>query len=1405
MGKRNMLALCILLAGFIGKAQSPVTYSGNQRPTSAGWQELKAGWDAPSLIPDGAINLFPNGDFENPNYNYFPAGDARNDTTLVCDREDNMAPDWNPFWGARVRLQYSPQYEPDNNQEAGPDFARSGKYSLRYFNCFGDDTQYGVDINKEYNYGRGYNCNLNANLELEPNKTYTFSFWYHFAKWDGDRLKLLIKNENETLFDQQIDNSIFPEFRNAMVTFTTTAENHTLRILTERYGSTPGVLYLDDLFLFEGNPLPEIETGIQKYEKKTAPLMTVWGENLQATDSIFNEYPRPQLQRNRWVNLNGIWDLARKENKNDFGTYNPTETYRKEILVPFPIESALSGIADIDYTNMQKSYTYKRNFTVAPEDAGKRIILHFGAVDWECYVFVNGERVIHHTGGYDPFSADITDQLTGNGEQELVVQIYDPTKGGNPRGKQDPTPGGIWYTPSSGIWQTVWYEAVDPTYINDLSIVPDVDGNAVKILLDVKNASGATAEVSILDGSATVSTQTIAIGEEVSLPINNPKLWSPDTPFLYGLSITVKKDGATVDQVSSYFGMRKVSKEMLRGKPYIFLNNEPVFSFGPLDQGFWPDGLYTAPSYAALRFDLEKMKELGMNMVRKHIKVEPARWFYYCDSIGIMVWQDMPTPAGLLPQIVVGNGTDNAVKENFLNETEAIVKSLKNEPSIIVWVPYNEGWAQYAGSDDPSKGDPSHTINGVNLIKSLDNTRLIDPASGWTSYEVGDIIDRHNYSEPDLHNNPYNERASVCGETGGYGFVIDGHIWSRANNPYTSISSPEELANKYKIFNDQARSLTPQGINGIVYTQITDVEEEVNGFFTYDRKVNKLALNDSVAGKVLKQGIAWMKSYALSPVILKTAPLGGEIWKYTTNNPGSGWNTQAGFNDTSWKEGLSGFGQGIGCINTNWSSGSIYLRKMVNVPDMPLDERDKLTFNIFHDEDYEFYINGVLASQGTGYLTNYKTINITQAAKNAIKWGGENLFAIHVIQTVGAQYIDLGIFSEIPLNKQETTSDTVWSEVSNAEQFLAIRNNLSGFYKLTADIDLYNAVNYEPIGSTNNPFRGYLNGGGFTVKCPEINYTNADLQGLFGYAEGAYFTDLRLTDMIVRGNNNIGSLLGGGKGVTIQRVAVEKPYIIGSNQAGGMIGATFSGKATRVEDCYVADGEVIAKDGQAAGFIGTANDTRIERSYYTGVVEVQTRTADGDGSGIISRIESGLNSLKGVVSLATSVTSGSANEFISCGNNGTRLNEFTNCYTYNAMTLSSYVNSGRANLLPRATTAQKRPLTDFKSQALYESIGWDFENLWIIPAGGGYPVFNHSYTNILPVNVQKSNKLKAYKSGKMLVLEVVLPASVWIYNNSGVLIERIDIENTKQLCLPKGIYIIKSVCGKNVEAIKIMN
>ena len=1406
----------------------------------------------PSRIPANAVNIFPNGDMENPNYAYFPAGDPRNDTTIVSDREDNQAPFWHPFWGARVRVQYSKQ---DGNEEAGYQYARSGRYSLRYYTCGQEPETYYGDPNwndspNDQGDRRGSNSPLNCQVELEVGKTYTFSFWYHTAKWN-DNVDLTVENGDEQLWIQNINNSNFPNWKNKIITFTTTAENHTLKLRTIRKGHC--VIYFDDLFLFEGEALPEFDNtylffgkpaGVEgvdaeieyvsydntgaydpdgqplsaTYTKKTAPLMTPWGEALQATDPIFNEYPRPLLQRNDWVNLNGIWDFTRKETKAGFGTYNGADIYRQQILVPYPIESALSGIMDTDYANMNKTYAYKRTFTVDPAHAGKQIILHFGAVDWESYVYVNGIEVAHHVGGYDSFSADITSALTGSGEQELVVQIYDPTKGGNPRGKQDPVPGEIWYTPSSGIWQTVWYEAVDPTYIKDLSITPDVDNSAVKIRLDVENAAGATAEVTIMDGTTVLGTQTIAIGQEVSVPVSSPKLWSPDSPFLYGLNISVKKGGNAVDEASSYFGMRKVSLGKVNGMPYMFLNNEPIFHYGTLDQGFWPDGLHTPPTYEALRFDLEETKKLGMNMVRKHIKVEPARWFYYCDSIGLMVWQDMPTPAGLLNERVVGDGSDDAVKANFLRETEALVKNLKNYPSIVMWVPYNEGWGQFAGNDDPSRGDMTHTINGVNVIRNIDNTRLINPASGWTSYEIGEILDRHSYSEPALHDNKYNERASVCGETGGYGFAIDGHIWSRANNPYTNIETAEALANEFKKFNAKAYQLTGQGINGIVYTQFSDVEEEVNGFFTYDRKVNKLELDGGVAGKVLKEGIEWMLQRNVIKPILKTAAQGGEIWKYTTGDedftdPGTGWNTQSNYNETGWEEGRSGFGGNGIASNTPWTNQNIFMRKMVAMPALPEADRDGLVFSIFHDEDFELYINGVQAISANGYITEYRNFEISEEAKAAINWGGDNLFAIHVKQTGGGQYVDMGVSSDkVTAPIDEPAPAPIWIEIATAEQFLAIRNNLSGFYKLTADIDIWNVEEYAPIGTTAKPFTGYINGNGHSIKCPAIPFTsgvkeNSNNWGLFGYAEGAYFTDLTLTHIEVEGNNDVGTLLGRGRGVTVERVWVKEPKVTGRDHTGGLIGGTFGWhKATRIKDCYVTDGDVFSTEWQAGGLLGVASDTRIENSYFTGNVGLEVITGDNaDGAGLVSRFEGGINMMSGVVSLATEVNSGSANEFVSFNPDGVNLNKYVNCLTRDDMIMPELVNPERGGQWTRATEDQKRPIADFMTQALYESIGWNFHSVWMIPDGGGYPVFKCPTCdhNSLPEVGAKAN-LNVYSSNGMLILEAPQATSVWVYNLSGVLVERLEVENTQYLTLASGVYIVKSVANGNIDAVKVV-
>lgn len=1149
------------------------------------------------------------------------------------------------------------------------------------------------------------------------------------------------------------------------------------------------------------------------YQKKTAQLMTTWGEDLDENQAIFNAYPRPILERDNWFNLNGIWELAKHDNLENFGRYNPNEIYSRQILVPFPIESALSGIMDGDYAFMYKTYVYRRVFEVDKKHSDKRIILNFGAVDWESYVFVNGVQLAHHVGGYDPFSIDITQALKPDGPQELVVQIYDPTKGGNPRGKQDPYPGGIWYTPSSGIWQTVWYEAVNPVHITDIEMQPDVDKNAIKLKVDLSVKDDEKIEIEILDGETIVKTANIPVGKETAVYIDNPKLWSPDSPFLYGLKFKIKKNGETVDEASSYFGMRKISLGKLRNKPYMYLNNQPIFHYGTLDQGFWPDGLHTPPSYEALLFDLEKTKELGMNMIRKHIKVEPTRWFYYCDSIGLMVWQDIPTPAGLLPIRVVGDGSDEAVKENFLRETEAIVKSLKNYTSIVMWVPFNEAWGQFSNSYEPTKGDPSHTYHAVELIKSLDDSRLINPASGWTTYEMGDIIDKHNYSEPELHPNPYNERASVCGETGGYGLTIDGHVWASANSPYTNIDSPEALAEKFKIFNSRAYALTAEGLNGIVYTQFSDIEDEVNGFFTYDRKVDKLALNDSVAGKVLKEGIQWLKTNAVKP-LLKTANQGGEIWKYLTGdrnltNPGNGWNSRLDFDDSSWSTGYSSFGNKG---TTQWTSLSIFLRKIVELPDLSNEEKNSIKFSFFHDEDFEFYINGVLAARGWGYLNGFKDFVLSEQAKNAINWGGQNLFAIHVIQTSGGQHIDMGVHSDkiiIPLNYDPERNKTPeWIEISALNAFKAIKNNLSGYYKLTADIDLSVDANYEPIGSEDEPFTGILHGNGHHIIGPIINKTKQNNVALFGFAEDATITDLQISNIAVSGKDNVGALIGRGRGLTIERVVIDNPKISGSMHSGGFIGSTFGGRrATKITDCYIVNGIITSTDSQAGGIIGVASDTRIENSYFTGNIRVNQINAHADGSGIISRIEDGMNSLRGVVSLAETIQSGSANEFISFGTNGVQLNEFSCCFARDDMILTDLVNPNRIDQFARTPDYQKLPLDLFKTEALYQSMGWDLKKTWVMPKKGGFPVLKHATTEsdtFVMKHASKENNLKVFHTNNTLVFQVKLPSTISLHNTSGTLIDYFGINGVAFRTLEQGIYIIKSVCNDEIEVLKIV-
>lgn len=559
-------------------------------------------------------------------------------------------------------------------------------------------------------------------------------------------------------------------------------------------------------------------------------IMTPWGEKLDP-ENVLPEYPRPIMERGEWLNLNGLWDYAIV----DKSARQPS-SYEGEILVPFAIESALSGVGrTIDET---KEIVYHRTFDVPKNWKGKQVLLHFGAVDWKADVWVNDVKVGSHTGGFAPFSFDITAALNSKGSNSLTVRVWDPTdKGNQPRGKQVRKPKSIWYTPVSGIWQTVWLEPVTKNHIADLRITPDIDLKRLTVDARLSAASANdVVEVEVYDGTTLVASGRSINSQavEIAMP-EDCKLWSPDTPHLYDLKVKLTNSGKTIDAVDSYAAMRKYSiGRDKNGIVRMELNNKPMFQFGPLDQGWWPDGLYTAPSDEALAFDIIKTKELGFNMIRKHIKVEPARWYTHCDRLGIIVWQDMPSgdksPQWQTHQYFDGIELNRTAESEatYRKEWKEIIDCLYSYPCIGVWTPFNERWGQFK------------TPEIAEWTKSYDPSRLVNPASGGNHYPTGDMLDLHNYPAPDLY--LYDaRRATVLGEYGGIGYVVKDHLWEPDRNwGYVQFTSSEAATDEYVKYAQMLLDLVPRGFSAGVYTQTTDVEIEVNGLITYDRKVIKL-------------------------------------------------------------------------------------------------------------------------------------------------------------------------------------------------------------------------------------------------------------------------------------------------------------------------------------------------------------------------------------------------------------------------------------------------------------------------------------------------------------------------------------------------------------------------------------
>ncbi len=558
-------------------------------------------------------------------------------------------------------------------------------------------------------------------------------------------------------------------------------------------------------------------------------ISTQWSEQVNP-DNVLPEYPRPIMERTEWKNLNGLWDYAIIEK----GKHTPS-VFDGKILVPFAVESSLSGVGKT--VGAEKELVYRRSFDVPSSWKGKRVLLHFGAVDWKTDVWVNDVKVGSHTGGFTPFSFDITEALQGK-NNTLMVKVWDPTdKGYQPRGKQVSRPEGIWYTPVTGIWQTVWLEPVSESYIQDLRITPDIDNSLLSLKALVKDATSKDlVEVKVFDGQQLVAQGKSINGEcvQVAMP-ENAKLWSPESPFLYTLKVSLKQNGKLVDEVSSYAAMRKYSsKRDANGIVRLELNNKPLFQFGPLDQGWWPDGLYTAPTDEALLYDIQKTKDFGFNMIRKHIKVEPARWYTYCDKLGIIVWQDMPSgdrnPEWQNRKYFEGTEMKRSAESEacYRKEWKEIMDALYSYPCIGTWIPFNEAWGQFK------------TPEIVEWTKQYDPTRLVNPASGGNHYTCGDMLDLHNYPAPELY--LYDaQRATVLGEYGGIGWVVQGHIWEPDRNwGYIQFNSSKEVTDEYVKYAEKLYDLIPRGFSAAVYTQTTDVEVEVNGLMTYDRKVIKL-------------------------------------------------------------------------------------------------------------------------------------------------------------------------------------------------------------------------------------------------------------------------------------------------------------------------------------------------------------------------------------------------------------------------------------------------------------------------------------------------------------------------------------------------------------------------------------
>lgn len=707
-----------------------------------------------------------------------------------------------------------------------------------------------------------------------------------------------------------------------------------------------------------------------------ARLDTPWTAKVSRT-LPHPEYPRPQMVRKGWTNLNGPWD------------YSVGDGAARKILVPFPPESYLSGI--MEPVPEGATMTYRRSF-VRPK--GERVVLHFEAVDWRSEVFVNGQKVGEHEGGYDPFEFDVTAAMKGVGEQSLEVRASDPTDGGvQPRGKQVRKPGGIFYTPSSGIWGTVWVEGVARGAVRSIAVDGTMEG-IISADIRLWGPSGGPVTLEVFDGRRRVA--AISTGGTDTRPrirIAQPKLWSPDSPKLYRLVVKVGAgNGGTGDEVESYVGLRTVGLvKDAAGRTRLGLNGEPIFMAGPLDQGFWPDGIYTAPTEEAMRFDLEVTKRLGFNTVRKHVKVEPRTWYAACDRLGLMVWQDMPSgdrSIGPRDADAVRSPESEAI---FRREYAAMVGNLKGHPSVVAWVLFNEGWGQFK------------TAEMSRWAKSQDPTRLLDAVTGWADRGTGDMHDLHSYPGP-ASPKPEADRAAVLGEFGGLGLPMPGHMWQESGWGYKSYATRAELTGAFVDLLSATHDLIGEpGLSAAIYTQTTDVESELNGLMTYDRR--ELKVDEERAREAV------LALYTPPTVYASVVPTSEELgvsYRYTLEAPSGDWKSSA-YDDSAWKRGEGGFGQGQGAgpVRTKWEAPEIWVRREFT---LPVDVEGDLSLRIAHDEDVEVWLDGGLIADLPGSTGVYRRVPIAASFLAGGKLGaGRHVLAARCRQTTGGQFLDLGI------------------------------------------------------------------------------------------------------------------------------------------------------------------------------------------------------------------------------------------------------------------------------------------------------------------------------------------------------------------------------------------------------------